>query len=160
MRILVVTNLFPTETSPHGGVFIAHRVRALRAEGHHVTAVALDLSRGPLPRRQRALALTPPGLDDVFVRLSVPLSLPARVALRLGRFDGVVDHVAEFLDQWRGGTTFDVVHAHGMYPPMPAGAVAKNLAARFGIGYVVTCHGSDITLMTARNRPRYVDVLA
>ena len=42
-----------------------------------------------------------------------------------------------------GGETFDIVHAHGMYA-MPAGEVARRVAAELEVPFVVSMHGSDV----------------
>ncbi|MDQ6875054.1 MAG: glycosyltransferase [Actinomycetota bacterium] len=54
MRILVVTNLWPTQGRPGFGVFVAARVRALRADGHEVTVIGPG--SGPPWRRYLRLA--------------------------------------------------------------------------------------------------------
>jgi len=53
MRIVVVTNLWPTPQRPGWGVFVAARVSALRAAGHRVTVVAPGA--GPAWRRYLGL---------------------------------------------------------------------------------------------------------
>lgn len=54
MRIIVVTNLWPTKARPGFGTFVAARVRALRADGHDVTLIGPG--GGPAWRRYLRLA--------------------------------------------------------------------------------------------------------
>lgn len=159
MHILIISNLFPTPSAPHGGIFITQRVRALRAQGHSVTAVALETCpQASMVARGRP-SLVDPANDDVFVRLLTPLTPLSRAMLRLGRYEGATTGVADALVAWASSRSFDVIHAHGMYS-LPAGAVAKHVAERLGLDYVVTCHGSDINLVMPRNPEGYTEVFA
>ena len=46
MRILVLTNLWPSVRSPNSGTFVVGRVAALSAQGHRVTVCHLDYRTG------------------------------------------------------------------------------------------------------------------
>lgn len=77
LRLLVVSNMWPTETSPVFGSFVARNVRGLREAGARVTVVAnTDSRRGAL----RALVKY------------ASLSRRARRAARQGTFDVVIGH--------------------------------------------------------------------
>src|SRR4051794_20910469 len=46
INILVVTNMWPTATQPHRGIFVQEHVEALRAAGAHVDVFATDTTAG------------------------------------------------------------------------------------------------------------------
>ncbi len=77
MRILLVSNMWPSERSSVFGSFVERQVRGLRDAGARVTVVAND---DPRPGRLRAL------------RKYAALSRRARAQARRGSFDIVVGH--------------------------------------------------------------------
>ena len=46
MRVLVVTQMWPSEADPDFGAFLVPHIAALRALGHEVEVVAIDERRG------------------------------------------------------------------------------------------------------------------
>jgi teichuronic acid biosynthesis glycosyltransferase TuaC len=61
LRVLVATNMYPTEASPSYGAFVDDQVQSLRRAGASVEVVFIDGRRGPViyalaPRRIRGLA--------------------------------------------------------------------------------------------------------
>lgn len=162
-RLLVLTNLYPLEGSPSGGVFVAHRVQAMRRAGAEVDLLALRLVRSrPLEMVARIAGKPERRLADptgVFRDLPVPLS-----ALQLVR--GLRDHYSEsavamaarLVESEVDVASYDAIIAHGMYL-LPAGAVAAALSEKWHVPFSVVLHGSDVNLTMPRRAAVYVDVL-
>lgn len=169
MRILLLTNSYPTVHSPSGAAYITARLEAMSERGdvEHLM-LALRPTYSPVGERLRSragllagpeLALAPEqrdryreiacawGIDDVLLARGGTTPLRA-----VARATGAV------LEQARRSGPFDVVHAHGMYA-LPAGEVARRVAAALGVPYVVTVHGSDLQIM-ARDRARATRTMA
>ncbi|WP_168583423.1 glycosyltransferase [Gephyromycinifex aptenodytis] len=170
MRILLVTNSYPSVHSPSGAAYISARVRALRAAGASVVAVALVPEYGPelgLPRRlagahdNAALALDDGRDGREFLSATTRWGALEVAAGRLGRTPaaGIARATAALADlpQVRSGQ-FDIIHAHGMYT-LPAGEVARRAAQNLGIPFVVSMHGSDVTQVMPRVAPAFTATL-
>lgn len=160
MRVLVVTNMFPTQAHPSGGVFVSRRLDEHRAAGLGITAFALRTARGPLALRAarwagKADQVLPhdSGFCDVPVLVSVPATLMSR---RIYVRAPVHAAAEEVLGRVQG--KYDVIHAHGMYG-VPAGAVAQRVAAALDVPYVVTVHGTDVHTLMPSRRAAYAAVL-
>lgn len=167
MRILVVSNLFPTASTPWGGTFLTRRVEALERAGHDVDVWALVPERTGLARMVGALwsmcrrSMTAAGHSATVVapyqQLVIPMNsweylrawrrrLPRRAISRAAsRLASVID-----LD------SYDLVIAHGMYM-VPAGCVAEALEPP--LGYAVVCHGSDINHFMPMRAKEYARTL-
>ncbi len=159
MRVLVLTNMFPTALHPSGGVFVSRRLREHRAAGVDITAFALRTTRGPLALRAARWAGRNEGQlpDDDFCDLPVRVSVPATVSGRR-RFVRSPVHAASDTVLGRVAGRYDVVHAHGMYA-LPAGAVAQRVAAALELPYVITTHGTDVRTLMASRRDAYTTIL-
>lgn len=106
MRVLVVTNMYPSETHPVFGAFVARQVKSLRRAGVDVDVVVNEQkSIGPI------------------VNLAKYVSLAGRAA-RVG-----------------AGGSYDLVHAHYLYPTAIIGAWT---ARRARAPLVLTAHGNDV----------------
>ena len=162
MRILVVTNSYPTRATPSAAPYITSRLAQLRRHLEvEIRAVALPPVYTAGARLARAaarladeesLALAPgdSGLESASPRWSLADLARVRVgrrpshAVRCG-----VDALQALLDADRSFTP-DVVHAHGMYA-LPAGELARVVAQRLGVPFVVSLHGSDVTQVIRRD---------
>ena len=60
MRILAVTNMYPTEACPQFGIFVREQVESIRALGHEVDVLFVNAREGRL--RHKAYALGAPRL--------------------------------------------------------------------------------------------------
>src|SRR3974390_34029 len=60
MRILTVTNMYPTEQSPQFGIFVQEQVDSIRARGHEVDVLFVNAREGRL--RHKAYLLGAPRL--------------------------------------------------------------------------------------------------
>lgn len=160
MRILVLTNIFPTDRRPMGGSYVTERVAAHRRAGHEVEMLALRMRPDPVlrtlfRRTGRDDEAGPiPGMTPVDYRMSTamfarnkwgPSSLP------------LAERVARQVERTVAVSNFDVIHAHGMYRP-PAGLVADILSARHGVPFVVTAHGTDINVAMVQRPHEFTEV--
>lgn len=162
VRVLLISTMFPTTRTPSGGTFVAQRVRAHREAGLDVTALALRHTPDATTARvlsalgkSRNDELLGDDFDDAAYVLT-PFDL-----LRAKRgYPGakLLDHAAASVLRRINGSTFDIVHAHGMYL-VPAGAIAKHVSTSIGVPYVVTCHRSDINMLMPSRAPEYARVL-
>lgn len=171
MRVLLVTNSYPSVHSPSGAPYITARVRALRRAGTDLAAVALvpsHTAESRLARRalglhsNHALALDEHDDGKEFSAASFSWTIADVLSGRLGRvphrgIDGAVRSVLSAVSSDGGSFPtgrspsrgFDVVHAHGMYT-LPAGEVARRVARELEVPWVVTMHGSDVTSVMPR----------
>lgn len=139
---------------------MSRRLHEHRAAGLDLTAFALRTTRGPLARRAarwagKAEQLLPP--DSAYSDLPVRVSLPATVLGRRRYVRAPVLAASEALLRRVEGR-YDVVHAHGMYA-VPAGAVARRVAAALDLPYVITAHGTDVHTLMGSRRDAYATVL-
>lgn len=157
MRLLLLTNSYPSVASPSGAPYITARVRELRRAGVDVTAVAL------VPRYRGAAAvarrLTGRGHADEVRMYPYAVGL-VECDVRWGAMDiadarrgrpmtRLVSRAAARVHDLVGDRTYDLVHAHGMYT-LPAGAVGALVAQRIGAPVVVSLHGGDVTEIMPR----------
>lgn len=170
MRILLVTNSYPSVHSPSGAPYLSARVRALAAAGASVVAAALVPRYGPelaLPRRligaydNPSLALDSGDDGRRFRSATTKWTAIDVAAGRLGRRpeSGIARASSAVLElpEVRAGT-FDIVHAHGMYT-LPAGEVGRRVASRLGVPFVVSMHGSDVTAVMPKVARAHVQTL-
>lgn len=146
MRLLVLTHNYPRFPGDPAGAFVSRLARAAAAAGHDVRAIAPH-ARGAAERERdggvdlHRFRYAPARLEVVGYRGN----LHARSILSPIVAVGVPVMLAAFaLAVRRAVREFrpDVIHAHWW---MPAGW----LAAKRGVPYVVTCHGSDVRLLHA-----------
>lgn len=150
MRILVLTNIYPTQSNPWGGTFVTSRILAHRSLDAEVQAVAVHPVPGVVVSRA-GRAVSHPLARDPYE--SVHLDLTARMTVRhlwrppaSSSLDLLAARTLELVK-----VRPDVIHAHGMYA-VPAGMVAHALSKRLGAPFVVTMHGSDVTRPLGRRR--------
>ncbi len=144
MRILMITSAYPANTNDSRGIFIHELARSLVDEGASVTVLAPGARSAPgsetrdgvkvqratywIPRWQ-ALAegvggIVPNLRQNPLLLLQVPSLIVALI--------------------WRALTfheTFDIIHAHWIYPAGLAGWLASKVRST---PLVVTSHGSDL----------------
>lgn len=155
MRILILANSYPTAAVPSGAPYMSARVRCLHAQPEvEATALALRPTYSLPARLLRAagraasdssLALAPDA-GTGWVEAPVRWGVPDLIAVRRGRRPdaAVARATRQVLDLVATGRSrFDVVHAHGMYA-MPAGEVARRVAAELAVPFLVSLHGSDV----------------
>ena len=135
VRVLVVT--------PHLQVFVRDQVAQLQPRVHHMAALVVR----PRPGFLDPLRSSRYGLDrglDLPAETYRSLLLSTRWPLPLDRLAGAGSVLGRLLD--RG--SFDLVHAHFLYPP---GAVAARATRARRTPLVVTGHGFDVYRLPHRN---------
>lgn len=155
MRVLVLTTLYPYASRPAHGVFVEHRIRALRDRGAEVRVIA------PVPRFPFRAAIfgdyaryaaAPPaelrhGIQITHPRyLLVPrIGMTAAVHTLTRCFRRAIGRaIAE-------GFTPDLIDAHYYYPD---GVAAMRAAQGFGLPVVITARGTDVNLIPEFPRAR------
>lgn len=146
MRILTITNLFPSSNAPTAGVFIRERIKAVVARGAAVRVIAPVpwVPPGPAPARYRRIRATPEAgeVDGVSVRYPRYLMIPkagTRFQAR-GYARALRKVLREEIESFRP----DILDAHYLYPD--ACGVAR-VAAEFGVPYACTARGSDVHVL-------------
>lgn len=151
VRVLLLTNIFPSHANPQGGSFIRSRATALAAAGVGVDVVAI----GGIPSGRADLR--PAGTEFIDGTVDV-----ARFQRGLARARGR-SHKAETMSAGRiqqllDITGYDGIMAHGMFS-VAAGRVAAELAGVADTPFTVHLHGSDINLLMARRPRAFVSTL-
>lgn len=139
MRLLTITNLYPSEARPRHGIFVEERLRHL-------------VRSGELEARVLALRPAPPWVsrpvEPAEVRYGIPVAYQ-RVPTLPGATNWVdpllwaraIEPVARRLVA--GGDTGVIVDGHFLYPDAVAAVL---LAVRLGLPAVMTARGSDVNV--------------
>ncbi|AJG40179.1 hypothetical protein TRQ7_01660 [Thermotoga sp. RQ7] len=149
MKILFLTNLFPKRENPNSGIFITKRLKEHEKLGVDFTAVSLAFrNKGRLLSLLRSLLHKP---------FEIPLEELEGVSFKpvfveRGLFDVVIQKfwtmkkaLENFTDRFaeqifQKFPKHNIIHAHGMYLPAPAGVVARKVSEIWNVPYVVTFH--------------------
>ncbi|MGC8819511.1 MAG: glycosyltransferase family 4 protein [Fervidobacterium sp.] len=173
MNVLVITNLYPLKNNPTSGIFITNRLRKYSDLQVKYTAVAIAF-RESKPLKFIKYLTKKSMVEPVRERENVSY-LPTYVERNF--FDALETRAGfykHFYKKWMpryktieqqlknyGLEKFDIIHAHGMYMPVPAGFVAYEISRSLKIPFIVTVHGSDINYQMKNKllRPYYLEVL-
>lgn len=149
MKALLISNLFPTEGAPSGGIFVQHRIRSLEDLGAQVESIALRPRPFPLRFKHRN-----PVVGNSFEQLRTPISPMDAWRVKAGRIAwSGVPRAAKALA--KRAENVDIIVGHGMYG-LPAAGVAGDLSARMGIPAIGVFHGSDINFQIRADPARAV----
>lgn len=156
MRVLLVTNLFPTRGAPDSCSFITERLRAHAALGNQVRAVAVspdfDSTTRAFRGADRIAQLWP--AHPNYIRSGGRIAFPELLSLHhRGISRRVASRIAQSVVAQVSGS-FDIVHAHGMYA-FAAGSVARELSHILEVPFVVSLHGSDVNYRLRRTTARH-----
>ncbi len=137
MRVLVVSHLYPSESSPSRGIFVAEQVGALLRQG--ITVDVLSARYDDAPPMPNADAS---GLRVRFIQLPWRGLVPSvlNVVSAATRLRGAIRNQL-------GASRYDVVHAHYA---MPDGVAAIRATRGLGLPVVITLHGSDVNVQLRR----------
>lgn len=116
MKVLVLSNMYPSEQAKSFGIFVKNQVDALKKRGHQVKVIAIRDSR-----------------------MGMTYAIPKY-------FKWFSKGIATLLAK---GRSFDVVHAHYVFPTGLLGLLFKQVAP---IRLVVTAHGGDLDRMARKNK--------
>ena len=161
-RVLVLARSYPNDLLPTLGLW-TERPTVHLAERFEIRVVSPVPWCPPLPRvgsfTQYARFRSVPAHD---VRHGVPIEHPRFLVgpgSSLYRFEArtYAAGVRRTVDRMQAGFPFDLVHAHFIYPD---GAVARRLAERYGVPFVVTEHAPWTALWFAHGAVRREALMA
>ncbi|ACJ75208.1 glycosyl transferase, group 1 family protein [Thermosipho africanus TCF52B] len=165
MKPLILTNLFPRKDNPNSGIFITKRLKEYQKLGVDFTAVSLAFrDKGRLLNLLRSLLHKPSEIpleelegvsfNPVFVERWLFDVAVQKLWTMKKALENFTDRFAEKIS--REFPKHNIIHAHGMYLPAPAGVVARKVSEIWNVPYVVTLHGSDVNLNMARRDMRNI----
>lgn len=161
-RVLLLSDLYPSQASPSGGVFVSNRIAALRQLGVTVDAWAVRPVRSGIASRIATwLGKTENRLLESgdFADLAVGMNTREYLSgLRGWAPRRAVRRAADLLLSRIDIERYDVLLAHGMYM-LPAGGIAHEVSRRTRIPFVVAAHGSDINHMMPRRKQYYATIM-
>lgn len=156
MKILYVTNMFPTLKYPGGGVFITKRIEALLQLDTEVEAYAVIYNESKLLGFIRKMArLEIATVDDGNEVIYAPNSkiVYNKIRIKVGVCAKLLNYITfhryaslraylKLVPKLKN-KNYNIVHAHWLYP---TGRTAIAIARYLKIPCIVTCHGSDINI--------------
>ncbi len=169
MKVLLLTNLFPSPNNNTAGIFITNRLKSAKEFGIECVPYALLAKDSPLVRLIKKLLLKKP---DSFISENYTIENVQYKYIRTRR--DIIDLSLMALKFWSNMFSIrtcknlekinalynvNVIHAHGMYKYSPAGLIAMYLSEKYGIPFVITLHGSDINYDMPKKRKAYVKTL-
>lgn len=133
MKVLYLTGMYPTPAFPQKGIFCHEQVKALKKQGVDVDVV---VPVTPYDKDRQPKMWEYEGVTIRYVRFfKIPgLFWFEKIGTFLYwalRFSGI-----DFRQ-------YDVIHAD---VPLPAGYAAMKISQKYGIPYVIHCHGLDVFL--------------
>lgn len=171
LRVLLLANSYPTSATPSAAAYLSYRLDAMarRSDIETVGAALVPTYSGPAMTARQAMQLADArGLalaadaNPILRQVNCRWRLTDIAAGRRGhRPNGAIASATTgvgILLRDHGAWRPDVVLAHGMYT-LPAGEVARRVAAALGVPFVVAMHGSDVTHVMARDPGSAADTL-
>ena len=133
MKVLYLTGMYPTPAYPQKGIFCHEQVKALKKQGIDVDVV---VPVTPYDKDHPPKVWEYEGVTIRYVRF---FKVPGLCWFeRIGTFLYWALHLSGIkLAQ------YDVIHADA---PLPAGYAAMKISKKYGIPYVIHCHGLDVFL--------------
>ena len=133
MRILVISDLFPSPAQPQKGIFVLRQLQQLAAMGNELLVVRAVPVAPPFSRKWNQYRSLPSRytFEGISVRVLRAVMPPRLIGIELLR-PQLLGRLRETIAAFRP----DVIHAQCL---IPAGLLAVDL----GVPTVVTAHGSD-----------------
>ncbi len=155
ISVLTISTLFPNPVQRTHGIFVETRLRKLIASGAITSRVIAPipwLPPGAAPKGYGPLGTVPSQVvrDGLTIEHPRYLVLP-KIGMNVTPFTLYRAMRARFLALKRTGYAPDLIDAHYFYPD---GVAAGWLAREFGLPYVVTARGTDLTLIPRYRWPR------
>jgi len=155
ISVMTISTLFPNPVQRTHGIFVETRLRKLIASGaieSRVIAPIPWLPPGAAPKGYGPLGTVPQQVvrDGLTIEHPRYLVLP-KIGMNVTPFTLYRAMRARFLALKRTGYAPDLIDAHYFYPD---GVAAGWLAQEFGLPYVVTARGTDLTLIPRYRWPR------
>ncbi|HEU0192605.1 MAG TPA: glycosyltransferase [Gaiellales bacterium] len=142
MRILLVSNMYPSRSRPEYGVFVAGLAEALRGRGHQVDeAVVRDPRPGALRTpfkyamlTARACSLARDRPDAVYAHYLVPTGLSALLAARIAGAPAVITAHGQDVENARANPVMGVLTRQVLHRSAAVIAVSEYLSGRLPPG--------------------------
>ena len=156
MKILTLTTLYPNAVTPHHGVFVENRLRAIAASSGVEFRVIAPVPWFPFPHRAfgryGAYRRVPARETRFGIDIEHPrYFLPPKIGMHYAP-DGLERAFLLCAEQYRqDGFDFDIIDAHYLYPD---GVAATRVARRLDVPVTLTARGSDVTQLPKYSRPR------
>ena len=156
-QVAVISHLYPSSTRPSYGVFVYEQSRALVDSGCELTAIAVPVPRAawPLPllsstwRRYAETEIRRIDFGAVPVGFPRYLSFPRKL-LRAESAKSAVASIASDRQLSYAIGRAKVIVAH---TALLDGAIARSIAVRLGVPYVVFVHGEDLYQNASADKP-------
>ncbi|MEN3009337.1 glycosyltransferase, partial [Pseudothermotoga sp.] len=161
MKVLIITNLFPTTQNTTSGIFITNRLKEYTKFNVEYKAVSLGYEDSATVRilkkilRKKDIKSLDHYGEVFYLPITSNRSLIDVIKLKLNRYENLARKYAEIIQAYVNVYNYDIVHAHGMFQT-PAGEVAKELAIRYHKPFVVTLHGDDVNFLMEKRKKSYV----
>lgn len=134
MKILFITNCYPTQRNKSEGIFIYRQATALKKVGNEVAILLIDYRS---IRKKRKLLMSTEYFEGIKIyRMAVPLS----------PFKHLIDSLAETCTDYAIKCIFkkfgrpDLVHGHFLEPCLGINIIKR----KYGIPIIITEHGSNV----------------
>lgn len=164
--VLYINAMGPMEKSPRGGVFVTQRIRALRTiYDADVIPVSLYVTYSKLTK----FILRMKGVPDYGRALSKQMDVEydlfemkcSFIDMVLSKFTGRAFYHSSYKilkEILKKHSNAQVIHMHWIWM---TGIALPDVAKRYNIPYIVTCHGSDINVAMRNelNRKHIVNIL-
>ncbi len=143
-HVLAIATLYPNETNPRFGTFVARSLEALAKRGDWQVTVVNPIGLPPLALgRYRELAELPPVAIENGITVHRPrFTLVPKVGGRLNP-QSIARAALPLIRQLHRDTPIDVIDAEFFYPDGPA---ATTIGAKLDIPVSIKARGSDISL--------------
>lgn len=141
MKILIITNSFPTPLHPTHGIFILEQIKALKKLGHEIEVI------NPLPRPFLGKFKgndTIPEKDNLFnITAHHPkyYFIPGKKMLYHSTKEFVRQGMKYFEDKIFPNFKPDLVHSHWI---TPSGLLGQKIAEKIGVRHFCSVRGSDV----------------
>lgn len=138
MRILLISNMYPSRERPEFGVFVADLAEALRERGHEIDEAVIQAGRGGPARYAllawRGLRESRKGPDVIYAHYLVPTGLVAWLAARSSRAPYVITAHGRDVTNARSSAVLGTLTRFVLRGSAAAIAVSDYLAAQLPPG--------------------------
>lgn len=162
LHILLFSALYPHAGEPTLGIFVENRLRHLIKDEPVKATVVAPVPWFPFKHRifgKYARAAQAKMIDekDGFTVYHPRYLVIPKIGMLLTPYFLAWSAIRCIRKLRRAGVKFDLIDAHYLYPD---GVAAARLSAVFGVPWVVTARGSDVTQIAVMPRPRQMIVRA
>ncbi len=157
LQVAVISHLYPSRTRASYGVFVYEQSRALVDSGCEITAIAVPVPRAPWPLPR--LSTTWRGYAETEIRRidfgAVPVGFPRYLSLprKMLRAESAKSAIASIVNDRHLSDAIgraDVIVAH---TALLDGVIARSIAGRKSVPYVVFVHGEDLYQNSSAEKP-------